>query len=53
MEALSGLCAPDEFAGATALIIGGSRGLGELTAKLLAKGGARILITYATGVSFP
>lgn len=49
MEALAGLCAADEFAGATALIIGGSRGLGELTAKLLATGGARIVITYATG----
>ena len=49
MDALAGLCAPDEFAGATALIIGGSRGLGELTAKLLATGGAGIVITYATG----
>jgi hypothetical protein len=49
MDALAGLCAPDEFAGATALIVGGSRGLGELTAKLLATGGARTIITYATG----
>jgi hypothetical protein len=49
MEALAGLCAPDEFTNATALIIGGSRGLGELTAKLLATGGARTIITYATG----
>lgn len=46
---LEDLCARDEFAGATALIIGGSRGLGELTAKLLATGGARIIVTYATG----
>jgi hypothetical protein len=51
LEALAGLCAPDEFAGATALIVGGSRGLGELTAKLLATGGARVIITYATGVA--
>jgi NAD(P)-dependent dehydrogenase (short-subunit alcohol dehydrogenase family) len=49
LEALAGLCAPDEFAGATALIVGGSRGLGELTAKLLATGGARMIVTYATG----
>jgi acyl dehydratase/NAD(P)-dependent dehydrogenase (short-subunit alcohol dehydrogenase family) len=46
---LSGLCHADEFAGATALIIGGSRGLGELTAKLLALGGAKVIITYSTG----
>jgi hypothetical protein len=49
MADLAGLCAPNEFAGATALIIGGSRGLGELTAKLLALGGAKTLITYASG----
>ncbi len=49
LESLAGLCAPGEFAGTTALIVGGSRGLGELTAKLLATGGARIIITYATG----
>lgn len=38
-----------EFAGVRALVVGGSRGLGELTAKLLAAGGARVAITYATG----
>ena len=36
---------PGEFAGSTALVIGGSRGLGEVTAKLLAAGGARVVIT--------
>ena len=40
---------PDEFKGVRALIVGGSRGLGELTAKLLAAGGAVVLITYRTG----
>ena len=40
---------PTEFAGSTALIVGGSRGLGALTAKILAAGGAKIIITYATG----
>ena len=31
------------------LIIGGSRGLGEVTAKLLAAGGARLVISYRVG----
>jgi len=38
-----------EFKGQNALIVGGSRGLGEVTAKLLAAGGAHVLITYAQG----
>lgn len=33
-----------------ALIIGGSRGLGEVTAKFLAAGGADVLLTYSTGL---
>ena len=41
--------APGEFAGTTALVVGGSRGLGELTAKILAAGGARVIVTYAAG----
>jgi acyl dehydratase/NAD(P)-dependent dehydrogenase (short-subunit alcohol dehydrogenase family) len=40
---------PTEFEGSVALIVGGSRGLGELTAKLLAAGGSRVIITYASG----
>ena len=43
--------APTEFAGSTALIIGGSRGLGSLTAKVIAAGGGRLILTYATGRS--
>lgn len=39
----------DEFKGVRALIVGGSRGLGELAAKLLAVGGADVLITYRAG----
>jgi hypothetical protein len=35
-----------EFAGQNALIIGGSRGLGEVTAKLLAAGAANVTITF-------
>lgn len=49
MADVARLVARDEFAGSTALIIGGSRGLGEITAKLLAAGGAHVIITYATG----
>lgn len=49
LEFLSGLVAPDEFRGSTALVVGGSRGLGELTAKLIAAGGGRVIVTYATG----
>lgn len=39
----------EEFAGQLALIIGGSRGLGEVAAKLLAAGGAEVIITYCQG----
>jgi hypothetical protein len=40
---------PGEFKAATALIIGGSRGLGELVCKILAAGGADIILTYSVG----
>jgi acyl dehydratase/NAD(P)-dependent dehydrogenase (short-subunit alcohol dehydrogenase family) len=40
---------PTEFAGQRALVVGGSRGLGELTAKILAAGGGHPTITYAAG----
>lgn len=39
----------DAFKGQQALIIGGSRGLGEVTAKLLAAGDADVKITYCNG----
>lgn len=39
----------DEFRGQSALIVGGSRGLGEVTAKLIAAGGGIPVITYAAG----
>ena len=41
--------ADDEFDGATALITGGSRGLGALTAKIVAAGGGRVIVTFASG----
>ena len=37
------------FAGQRALVIGGSRGLGEVFAKVLAMGGAEVLLTYCKG----
>jgi len=49
---LAELCAAvprSAFAGQQAIIIGGSRGLGELAAKLLAAGGARVDITWCRG----
>ncbi|MEO5339405.1 MAG: hypothetical protein H7837_02635 [Magnetococcus sp. MYC-9] len=49
IRALTKIISPDEFRGQVALVIGGSRGLGELTAKLLAAGGAHPIITYNVG----
>lgn len=43
------LVRPGEFGRARALIVGGSRGLGEATAKLIAAGGGRTVVTYARG----
>ncbi|HEY2586179.1 MAG TPA: SDR family NAD(P)-dependent oxidoreductase [Tepidisphaeraceae bacterium] len=39
----------DEFAGHCALVIGGSRGLGEAASKLLAAGGADVRLTWHRG----
>jgi hypothetical protein len=39
----------DEFSKERVLVIGGSRGLGEVTAKLFAAGGAEVIVTYAKG----
>lgn len=40
---------PAEFAEVRALVVGGSRGLGAATAKILAAGGARVVLTYVAG----
>jgi hypothetical protein len=48
-ESLKSEVAPQAFAGAAVLVVGGSRGLGELTAKLAAAGGASVIVTYAVG----
>jgi len=41
--------APDAFAGQTALVVGGSRGLGEAFAKAIAAGGGNVCLTYHRG----
>jgi len=51
IESLTQLIAPNQFANAVALIIGGSRGLGELTAKIIAAGGGKPIITWLIGRS--
>lgn len=40
---------PGSFSGQVALVVGGSRGLGELTAKTVAAGGGQVIVTYASG----
>ena len=49
MDQVRSLIAPDEFQGTRALIIGGSRGLGELTAKIISAGGGDVVLTYLRG----
>jgi NAD(P)-dependent dehydrogenase (short-subunit alcohol dehydrogenase family) len=49
MAALGRVVVPREFLGSTAMIVGGSRGLGELAAKLVAAGGGRAIVTYSVG----
>jgi hypothetical protein len=49
IEAVAAHVDPSEFTAMNALIVGGSRGLGELTAKLIAAGGGTPTITYALG----
>lgn len=46
---LRGLIDQSRFAGRTALVIGGTRGLGELCAKILAAGGAAVILTWHVG----
>jgi acyl dehydratase/NAD(P)-dependent dehydrogenase (short-subunit alcohol dehydrogenase family) len=46
MSEISARVSGKPFAGQRSLIIGGSRGLGEVTAKIVAAGGGRPVITY-------
>src|SRR6202035_2343232 len=49
MKSISELVEPEEFAETVALIVGGSRGLGAATAKIIAAGGGDVVISYAVG----
>ena len=49
LQSIAARVTPREFVGTRALVVGGSRGLGELTAKILAAGDAEVTITYAAG----
>jgi NAD(P)-dependent dehydrogenase (short-subunit alcohol dehydrogenase family) len=49
MADLAASITPREFSGQSALVVGGSRGLGELTAKIIAAGGGTVFVTYAVG----
>jgi len=46
MRQVAEVIVPGEFSRSRALVVGGSRGLGELTAKLLAAGGADVVVTW-------
>ena len=49
VSSLAHLVDSAEFAGQRALVVGGSRGIGEIAAKLLATGGAEVCLTYRSG----
>ena len=49
VDVVRGAVTRDEFAKYRALVIGGSRGLGEITAKIIAAGGGDVWITYHRG----
>ena len=50
LQDIAALVQPGAFSGVSALVIGGSRGLGAATARLIAAGGGAVCITYASGV---
>jgi hypothetical protein len=49
IDVVRGAVTRDEFAKFRALVIGGSRGLGEITSKIIAAGGGDVWITYHRG----
>lgn len=50
-DEIKSLVQPNQFVEQTALIIGGSRGLGEITGKLISAGKGHVFLTYASGKS--
>ncbi len=51
MKEVAAQVTPGSYAGQVALVVGGSRGLGELTAKVVAAGGGQVIVTYASGAA--
>jgi NADP-dependent 3-hydroxy acid dehydrogenase YdfG len=51
MAEVSEKVTPREFEGTRSLVIGASRGLGEMAAKILAAGGGKVTISYAQGLT--
>ena len=51
LSTVTGSVQPGIFQGQRALVVGGSRGLGEVAAKILLAGGASVTITYARGLA--
>jgi hypothetical protein len=49
LSGIADVVARDAYAGDVVLVIGGSRGIGEATAKIAAAGGAHVTVTYASG----
>jgi acyl dehydratase/NADP-dependent 3-hydroxy acid dehydrogenase YdfG len=49
MTAVSAIVGAEKFVGTSALIVGGSRGLGAVTAKAIAAGGGKVVVTYKQG----
>jgi NAD(P)-dependent dehydrogenase (short-subunit alcohol dehydrogenase family) len=49
IDVVRGAVSQNEFAKVRALVIGGSRGLGEVTAKIIAAGGGDVWISYYRG----
>ncbi len=48
---IAGKIQTGSFKGQRVLVVGGSRGIGEYTAKALAAGGAQVVFTYAVGLA--
>jgi hypothetical protein len=49
IASIASLVEPGRFSETVALIVGGTRGLGEVTAKAIAAGGGEVIITYNQG----
>ncbi|HXL72127.1 MAG TPA: SDR family NAD(P)-dependent oxidoreductase [bacterium] len=50
LREIAGKVKPGSFAGQRVLVIGGSRGIGEYTAKAIAAGGGHVTATYTVGM---